>query len=96
MIDYAEKRDFQRMTLDSVLEYQLTGEDEAHHGKVKNLSATGVMFVSSQAIAPGSQVNIRLSPVNPITPPMSAEISITRCDKQEDDFLLAGEIIKIN
>jgi len=97
MTDYAEKRDFQRMTLDSVLEYHLAGDDEVHQGQIKNLSATGVMFVCDRVVSPGTQVNIKLSPVNTITPPMSAEISVTRCDQHDDDsYLLAGEIIKIN
>ena len=97
MNDFAEKRDFQRMTLDSVLEYHVSGDDEVHQGQIKNLSATGVMFVCDRNVHPGAQVNIKLSPVNTITPPMSAEISVTRCDEHDEGgYLLAGEIIKIN
>ena len=96
MVDYAEKRNFQRMTLDCTLEYQFPNDDEVHCGTVKNLSATGIMFVSKQSIAEGTELLIKLTPENTITPPMSAEIVITRCDDHESGgYLLAGEISSI-
>ena len=96
MVDYAEKRNFQRMTLDCTLEYRFSDDEEMRSGSVKNLSATGVMFVCDQSISPGTNLVITLTPENTITPPMTADIVITRCDPQENsDYLLAGEISKI-
>lgn len=96
MIDYAEKRNFQRMTLDCNLEYWLKGSDDKHCGTVKNLSATGVLFIANQPIAVGSELKIVLTPENSVTPPMHADVVVSRCDQQGDDsYLLAGEISKI-
>lgn len=97
MAEYAEKRDFQRMTLDSTLEYQVVNEEDHYHlGSIKNLSATGVLFVTDRSIPLGIKLRIKLSPENEITPPMKAEIKVSRCDKHSDgDYYLAGEIIKI-
>lgn len=96
MAEYAEKRDFQRMSLDSSLEYQILSEDKAYQGKIKNLSATGVLFVTDHSIPLGVNLRIKLSPENDITPPMSAEVKVTRCDKHSDGgYYLAGEITRI-
>jgi hypothetical protein len=97
MTDYAEKRDFQRMTLESTLEYQIHNEDKLHKGEIKNLSATGVLFVTEQPISLGLKLRITLTPDNKITPPMSADVKVARCDKHSDGaYYLAGEILKIH
>lgn len=96
MTDYSEKRDFQRMSLDSLLEYQMFNEKEVYQAKVMNLSATGLFFITTQSIPLGVQLNIKITPEKNVTPPMSAEVRVTRCDKHSDgDFHVAGEITKI-
>jgi hypothetical protein len=96
MMDYAEKRDFQRMALDCSLEYQLVDNETVHQGKVVNLSAKGVLFIAEQALSKGDSVKIKLTPVNTITPPMSANATVARCDKQaEKEYEVACEIVQI-
>lgn len=96
MVDYSEKRDFQRMSLDCSLDYQKFGEDRVYQGKVKNLSATGILFIASDSLPLGVKIQIILTPVNDITPPMSAEVKITRCDKHTDgEYHVAGAITQI-
>ena len=96
MAEYAEKRDFQRMSLDSSLEYQVLSEDRLYQGNIKNLSATGVLFVTDHSVPLGVNLRIKLSPENNITPPMSAQVKVTRCDKHSDGgYYLAGEIIQM-
>ena len=96
MEEYAEKRDFQRMSVDSSLEYQVMSDDKLHQGQIKNLSANGVLFVTDHCVPLGINLRIKLSPDNKITPPMSAEVKVTRCDKHSDGgYYLAGEITRI-
>ena len=96
MTDYAEKRDFQRMTLDSTLEYQIHNEDKLLQGEIKNLSATGVLFITDHPISLGIKLRIKLTPDNKITPPMSADVKVARCDKHADGaYYVAGEILTI-
>ncbi len=96
MNDYSEKRDFQRMVLDCSLEYRISAEDKIYQGKIQNLSAKGVLFQGDQSIALGVQIQITVSPVHDITPPMVADVRVTRCDKREDgNYYVAGEIIQI-
>lgn len=96
MEEYSEKRDFQRMTLNSSLEYQVLSENKQYQGNIKNLSATGVLFVTDHSVPLGVILRIKLSPDNNITPPMSADVKVTRCDKHSDGgYYLAGEITRI-
>jgi hypothetical protein len=96
MADYSEKRDFQRMALDCSLEYRISSENTTYQGKIKNLSAKGVLFLGDKSIALGVQLQITVAPVNDITPPMVADVRVTRCDKHDDgNYYVAGEILQI-
>ncbi len=96
MTDYAEKRDFQRMAMDCSLQYRISGNEPMLQGKVINLSAKGILFVVDSAIAEQTTVEIKLTPVNTITPPMSANTQVTRCEKQDDgQYKVAAEIVQI-
>ncbi len=96
-MDYSEQRDFHRMTLDCVMDYQLEKNGQASQGKVINLSATGILFVTSDALEVGAKVQIKLTPVHDITPPMSADALVARCDKQsEDEYQVAAQIVQIH
>ena len=96
MIDYSEKRDFPRMDMDCTLDYRVDGSDESHQGQMKNLSANGINFTCEHELAPGSQVFVTVTPTNNLTPPMSAEVTVARCDPDDNDgFLVAGQIDRI-
>lgn len=96
MVDYAEKRDFQRMTLDCALEYKIYNDDAVYRGAIKNLSATGLLFTTQKSIPLGLNLQVKLSPENNLTPPMSAEVKVTRCDKYQDgDNHVACEITRV-
>lgn len=96
MNDYSEKRNFQRMALDCSLEYSIAADDKTYQGKIQNLSGKGVLFQGDKAIALGVQLQITVSPVNDITPPMVADVRVTRCDKHDDgNYYVAGEILQI-
>ncbi len=96
MTDYSEKRDFQRMAIDCSLEYRISSDDSSHQGQIKNLSGKGVLFLGDKPIALGVQLQITVAPVNDITPPMIADVRVTRCDKHDDgNYYVAGEILQI-
>ena len=97
MEGFSEKRDFQRMVVDGPVEYQLQGEAKIHHGVAKNLSSKGMMFIAREPLAPGSQLQIKLTPASSITPPMQAQLKVLRCLPQDDgDYRIACEIISID
>ena len=85
MSEYTEKRDFHRMSLDSALDYQREGDSERKQGRVRNLSARGMLFVAPEELQPEQRLTLVLTPVNAITPPMSARARVLRCDAVEED-----------
>lgn len=96
MAEFSEKRDFHRMTLENAFEYRLLDKDQLHQGVIKNLSATGVLFVTNHSIPPATKLRIKISPQNQITPPMQADITVVRCNSHSDDeYYLAGEIVNM-
>jgi len=102
MSEFSEKRDFLRMSLDSTLDYRLEGGGDQKQGRVRNLSARGMLFVAAEAMEPGQELKVVLTPPNPITPPMSANARVLRCDEVEAEqgdersWLIACEIEQID
>jgi hypothetical protein len=97
MIDYAEKRNFQRMQMDCSMQFNVAGEELQHQARVINLSASGVLFIAPIELATETHASILLSPVNTITPPMSADIVVIQCvEKSEQEFQVAARIVRID
>ncbi len=95
MTEYSEKRDFQRMVIDCSLAYKIEGGQE-HEGLVKDLSAKGIKFTTTDALTEGDSAEVILTPINSITPPMRAKITIIRClEISENDYDIAAEILEI-
>ena len=95
-MDFAEKRDFQRMAMDCSLQFSVADNPQKLEGEVINLSAKGILFVCADEITPGASVEIKLTPVSDITPPMTASTRVARCEKQgEDNYHIAAEIVQI-
>jgi len=95
MTEYAEKRDFQRMVMDCSLAYTIEGGQE-HEGVVRDLSAKGIKFTTTDALTEGASAEVILTPANSITPPMRANINIIRCSEiSKNDYDIAAEIIEI-
>ena len=95
MNDYAEKRDFQRMVIDSVLSFSIKGESKSYDGNVINLSSKGILFTSTGILKEGSGLSIVLTPSNSITPPMLVDAVVTRVIDNESMYEIACTIDKI-
>jgi hypothetical protein len=92
MVDYAEKRDFLRMPIDCELNFSETGSSKQYMGNVINLSSKGILFTSSSEFAPGSKLDITLTPSNSMTPPMEATVVVMRVVNNDVLFEIACEI----
>ena len=84
MIDYAEKRDFIRMTMTCDMLLHRPQNDLPETVQLQDLSATGMRFRSKQPLTDGDACGVTITPQCDITPPMQATISVLRC-KPEDD-----------
>ncbi len=86
MIDYSEKRDFIRMTMDSPARYRVEGAQDLQHAVVKDLSGGGVSLLTERPVAAESRVALTVIPGKSITPPLSAWIRVIRCDQAADGY----------
>jgi hypothetical protein len=84
MLDYIEKRDYIRMTVDCAARINLEGI-EPLSAIVKDLSANGVLLWVDTKIPSGSIGTVSILPGKNITPPLSAEIEVIRCEPSEED-----------
>jgi len=88
MINYDEKRDFQRMPVDCKVDFSIEGQKEVFHGDGKDLSATGVTFISENELQPGTIININVHPFIKTVRPLSAKAEVIRCTKNDDGFMI--------
>lgn len=84
MLEYIEKRDYLRMEVDCAARINLDGV-EPLAAIVKDLSATGVLMWVDTKIPSGSIGTVAILPGKNITPPLTAEIEVIRCDPLDHD-----------
>jgi hypothetical protein len=83
MFDYAEKRDFMRMTMDCPGRYRVPGADRPHSALVRNLSGNGVLLVVDEPVATDMELSLEIMPGKTITPPLAAYVKVLRCEPSE-------------
>jgi len=88
MINYDEKRDFQRMPVECKVDFSIEGQREVFHGDGKDLSATGVTFITEKELQAGTYININVHPFIKTVRPLSARAEVIRCTKNGDDFVI--------
>ena len=94
--DYDEKRDFIRMFINAPVDFSISGTDDWHTGTGKDLSGGGLSFSAEKYLSEGDQVDIKLHPITPVTPPLEAKVTVIRADKVEDNsYLVSTRIDKI-
>lgn len=95
MNDYDEKRDFHRMGIDCPAQFRIQGADEVSDAIVKNLSASGMLLLTSIEIDPGTPLLVHIVPMNSITPPLSATVSVLRSEPATGGYEVACTIEQI-
>ncbi|NNE63140.1 MAG: PilZ domain-containing protein [Gammaproteobacteria bacterium] len=96
MSDFAEKRDFQRMTLDCELSFFKPGNSQHFIGQVINLSSKGILFTSSESFDVDTVLEIVVTPSNSLTSPMEASVLVSRVTDNQSIFEIACEILDIH
>ncbi len=71
MIDYSEKRDFLRMTMDCPARFRVAGADRLESAMVKDLSGNGISLISATPVAADLQLALEVMPGKTITPALS-------------------------
>jgi len=92
---FNEKRDYYRMQVDCEVCYSKKGESVKFTGRGSDLSADGVQFTTPQFLSPGTLLDIDVHPYLKTILPLKAEAEVIRCDKSENDFLVAVKMINV-
>lgn len=94
--DYAERRDFIRMFVDATVSFRLPDSDTEYSGRSKNLSGSGLLFVSPVAIPLDQPVPFRLGSEQSKLPPLSGEFRAVRVQANDDgSFDIAAEMVQV-
>ncbi len=92
MTDFGEKRGFLRMPIDCELSFLVEGSPNQYQGNVINLSGKGILFTSNEKFESGTALKIIITPSNSTTPPMEADVVVTRVSGNEELYEVACEI----
>lgn len=85
MQEFLEKRGFPRMITDCTARYALENQPLNSEGIVKDLSGNGLMLWVKEPISVNQKLNVKITPLNPVTPPLEALVVVTRCDDVDLD-----------
>ncbi|MEX0615263.1 MAG: PilZ domain-containing protein, partial [Methylophaga sp.] len=73
-----EKRQFQRMELSSQLKFRRVGDTKLFKGAMMDLSASGIRFITSEALNSGEFLQIVINSQHPQIAPLVAEGHVLR------------------
>ncbi|RJQ18068.1 MAG: PilZ domain-containing protein [Nitrospiraceae bacterium] len=91
--EYSEKRDFRRMTLN--IQFNFTVNGKTFTGFCKNLSHTGIQFVTDQSIGKEAAIEITIGTESSRFEPMKAKVEIIREELTDyNKYVVAGKIIE--
>lgn len=95
VINYDEKRDFQRMPVECDISYSLEGSSEKFTGKGSDLSAAGVMFSSDKEIPLGTIIDISVHPYIKSVQDLTAKAEVIRNNKQGDSYIIGVKMFDV-
>lgn len=83
------------MNMECDAQYTINGSATFNTALVSNLSGNGISIIADQSVEPGTQVRIKVTPANAVTPPLDVVMEVLRCEQQnQTHYLLAGNIIE--
>jgi PilZ domain len=83
MIEYSEKRDFLRMSIECPARYRSEGAGQAAAAVVKNISGSGLLLATDQPLEAGALLALEVLPGKTITPPLAAYVRVVRSDSDD-------------
>ena len=94
--NYAEKRDYIRMQVDTAITLTNPKDDEQYQAICRDLSGMGMSIEVNCHFSKDTELNTLLPSNNPMLPPLDTTIRVIRCeDLANRKYLLGAEIISI-
>ena len=92
MVVYDEKRDFLRMPIDCIMEFNVVDDKRKHRGHVINLSSKGILFTTRQKVEVGTVIQVQLTSGDKELPSMSAVFEVMRITSHRVNYEVAGKL----
>lgn len=93
--DHAERRDFIRMAVNAELRFGTCGGELSSKGHTRNLSATGIQFVTENEVQPGAELELEVLSENGRVPPLRAKVAVIRVDRSDDGLVVAAQMLEV-
>jgi c-di-GMP-binding flagellar brake protein YcgR len=90
---YDDKRRFGRLQVDAELTYTVPDDNTTYRGRCKNLSHSGIQFITENALSEGKSVEVTIDTRSSKFKPMKARVEIIRVEPSEDNNYKAAGII---
>ncbi len=96
--EYAEKRDFMRMSVNSKLKFRTQDGKAMHDGCITDLSGGGMSFVTAVPLDRHARLAVAVESSSRNIPPLVAYVEVVRCDPDPDaeTFTVACKIDRIH
>lgn len=92
MVESSDERDFRRMTLECAITYRAAGSHEVFSARARNISSTGILFITDRALRPGAQLTVNVTPGQAVVPPLNARVQVIRVEPDGGDYAVACRI----
>jgi hypothetical protein len=91
-----DRRDYIRMEVESDISYSVNGGAVIARGRGKNISHTGIQFLTGRRLDCGDRLDATLHSGNDLFRPLHMEIVVIRCEEiGPGEYLVAGELSRI-
>jgi hypothetical protein len=90
--EQAERRKYPRLTINADLTYNKFHDTDMHSGFCKNLSYTGILFITEQNLSPGDSVFVTLDTKSSNFTPLKARVEVVRTQPADSKYTVAGKI----
>lgn len=81
------------MSVNAELTYNILGDNQTHTGKCKDLSHTGLFFVSEQALTNGQTLEVTIDSKNSNFEPMKATVEVIRVELVSDKYDVGCKVL---
>jgi c-di-GMP-binding flagellar brake protein YcgR len=95
-LNYDEKRSFYRMSVNCHIEFSELDNPVVHKGDGKDLSATGVKFVTDYSLKEGQKLNVTIYSMTQDMTSLSAKAKVMRIVKDGNRYIVGLSLEDVN
>jgi hypothetical protein len=90
MVEFVEKREYIRLTVDCEIDYRFMDSEEYKKARCSSLSGGGITFITGHELQPDEEVEVLIQSQLPGAPPMRAHAKVINVQALENDSFAIG------